>query len=70
MVRERGFEPLHPKALDPKVSNEYERVRCVFRAIANSIPIDREQCSDSFRTAFRMIANSIPEHPEQKNPNY
>jgi len=39
---------------------------CIFRTIANTIPIDREQCSDSCRTAFRLITNSIPEHPEQR----
>ena len=43
---------------------------CIFRTIANTIPIDREQCSDPSRTAFCLIANTIPEHPEQRNTNY
>ena len=43
---------------------------CIFRTIANTIPIDREQCSDPSRTAFCLIANTIPEHPEPRNTNY
>ena len=43
---------------------------CIFRSIANRIPFDREQRSDSSRTAFRLIANTIPEHPEQDKPTY
>jgi hypothetical protein len=48
----------------------YDALACIFRSIANRIPFDREQRSDSSRTTFRLIANTIPEHPEPETSLY
>jgi hypothetical protein len=32
---------------------------CIFRPIATTIPIDREQCSDSSRTAFCLMGTAF-----------